>query len=126
MINIDMIWAQDESGGIGKNGKLPWNISEDLQNFKKITLGHPIIMGRKTWESLPFKPLPKRRNIVLSSQKVDNIETYNSIDKCKDFVGESIPVTLNNGKLVGIITEGDLFQIFLKVSSEEKELENRD
>ena len=82
MITIDMIWAQDESGGIGKNGKLPWNISEDLQNFKKITLGHPIIMGRKTWESLPFKPLPKRRNIVLSSQKVDNIETYNSIDKC--------------------------------------------
>jgi len=82
MITIDMIWAQDKSGGIGKNGKLPWNILEDLQNFKKVTLGHPIIMGRKTWESLPFKPLPKRRNIVLSSQKVDNIETYNSIDKC--------------------------------------------
>jgi len=84
MITIDMIWAQDESGGIGKNGKLPWNISEDLQNFKKITLGHPIIMGRKTWESLPFKPLPKRRNIILSSQKVDNIETYHSIDECLD------------------------------------------
>ena len=84
MITIDMIWAQDESGGIGKNGKLPWNISEDLQNFKKITLGHPIIMGRKTWESLPFKPLPKRRNIILSSQKVDNIEPYHSIDECLD------------------------------------------
>ena len=82
MITIDMIWAQDKSGGIGKNGKLPWNISEDLQNFKKVTLGHPIIMGRKTWESLPFKPLPKRRNIVLSSQEVENIETYNSIDQC--------------------------------------------
>ena len=61
---------------------------------------------------------------VHALNNLDNI--YNSIDKCKDFVGESIPVTLNNGKLVGIITEGDLFQIFLKVSSEEKELENRD
>ncbi len=63
-------------------------------------------------------------NKFLKLNNLDNI--YNSIDKCKDFVGESIPVTLNNGKLVGIITEGDLFQIFLKVSSEEKELENRD
>ena len=59
-------------------------------------------------------------NKFLKLNNLDNI--YNSIDKCKDFVGESIPVTLNNGKLVGIITEGDLFQIFLKVSSEEKEL----
>jgi dihydrofolate reductase len=81
-MNIDMIWAQDKNGGIGKNGKLPWNISEDLQNFKKVTLGHPIIMGRKTWESLPFKPLPNRRNIVLASQKVDDVETYHSIDDC--------------------------------------------
>ena len=81
-MNIDMIWAQDKNGGIGKNGTLPWNISEDLQNFKKITSGHPIIMGRKTWESLPFKPLPNRRNIVLSSQKVDDVEIYHSIDDC--------------------------------------------
>jgi len=68
MINIDMIWAQDESGGIGKNGKLPWNISEDLQNFKKITLGHPIIMGRKTWESIPenHRPLLNRLNIIIT------------------------------------------------------------
>ena len=51
-MNIHLIWAQDENGGIGKNGKLTWHISEDLQNFKKITSGFPIIMGRKTWESL--------------------------------------------------------------------------
>tara|TARA_Y100000768_G_scaffold73230_1_gene51656 strand:- start:5934 stop:6413 length:480 start_codon:yes stop_codon:yes gene_type:complete len=83
-MNIEIIWAQDKSGGIGKDGKLPWDISEDLQNFKRVTLGYPIIMGRKTWESLPFKPLPKRRNIVLSSQKVYDIETYYSIDECLD------------------------------------------
>ena len=67
-MDIELIWAQDQQGGIGKNRKLPWHISEDLQNFKKITSGYPIVMGRKTWESLPFKPLPNRHNIVLSSQ----------------------------------------------------------
>ena len=81
-MNIELIWAQDQSGCIGKNGKLPWHISEDLQNFKKITSGSPIIMGRKTWESLPFKPLSNRRNIVLSSKQIDSIETYSSIDDC--------------------------------------------
>ena len=83
-MNVELIWAQDENGGIGKNGKLPWHISEDLQNFKKITGDFPIIMGRKTWESLPLKPLPKRRNIVLSSEKIQGVEVYNSISDCMD------------------------------------------
>ena len=81
-MNIELIWAQDEQGGIGKNGKLPWQISEDLKNFKKITSGFPVIMGRKTWNSLPFKPLPNRRNIVLSSSTVKGVETYESIQNC--------------------------------------------
>jgi len=81
-MKIELIWAQDQNGGIGKEGKLPWHISEDLKNFKKITSGFPVVMGRKTWESLPFKPLPRRRNIVLSSQMIKNVEVYNSIEKC--------------------------------------------
>ena len=81
-MDIELIWAQDYRGGIGKKGKLPWHISEDLKNFKKITSGHPIIMGRKTWDSLPFKPLPKRRNIVLSSKLISNAECYESIENC--------------------------------------------
>tara|TARA_B100000519_G_scaffold185012_1_gene179833 strand:+ start:111 stop:593 length:483 start_codon:yes stop_codon:yes gene_type:complete len=81
-MNIEFIWAQDENGGIGKNGKLPWNISEDLRNFKKITSGFPIIMGRKTWDSLPFKPLPKRRNIVLSTKTLNDVENYSSVESC--------------------------------------------
>ena len=81
-MRIQLIWAQDKNGGIGKNGKLPWHISEDLKNFKKITKNHPIIMGRVTWESLPFKPLPRRRNIILSSQAIKGAEVYNSIDDC--------------------------------------------
>ena len=81
-MDIHLIWAQDCNGGIGKNGKLPWHIPEDLQNFKKLTLNSTIIMGRKTWDSLPFKPLPKRRNIVLSRKKNIDIEVYHNIDDC--------------------------------------------
>ena len=81
-MQIHLIWAQDENGGIGKNGKLPWHISEDLINFKKLTLGSTIIMGRTTWESLPIKPLPERRNIVLSSKMLSDIECYTSVEEC--------------------------------------------
>ena len=79
---IHLIWAQDRNGGIGKEGNLPWHISEDLQNFKKLTLDSIIIMGRKTWESLPIRPLSKRRNIVLSRKEVPDIEYYTSIKEC--------------------------------------------
>ena len=81
-MNIQLIWAQDKNGGIGKNGKLPWHISKDLKNFKKITLNSTIIMGRKTWESLPFKPLPNRRNIILSNKDRTDAEVYNNIKDC--------------------------------------------
>ena len=81
-MKIHLIWAQDNNGGIGKNNKLPWHIPEDLINFKKLTLNNPIIMGRKTWDSLPKKPLPKRRNIVLSSKKMADVESYTSVELC--------------------------------------------
>ena len=81
-MKIHLIWAQEINGGIGKNGKLPWHISEDLQNFKKLTLDSTILMGRKTWESLPNRPLSNRRNIVLSSKEVPDVECYISIEEC--------------------------------------------
>ena len=81
-MNIHIICAQDNNGGIGKNNSLPWYISEDLINFKKITSNHTIVMGRKTWDSLPKKPLPNRRNIVLSSQYIEEVECYTSIESC--------------------------------------------
>lgn len=57
---------------IGRDGDLPWRLSEDLKWFKKLTLGHPIVMGRKTMESLGGRPLPKRRNLVLSRSLDEN------------------------------------------------------
>lgn len=63
---VNMIVAMGEDGSIGRNGDLIWKISEDLKRFKALTTGHPVIMGRKTWESLPKRPLPNRKNIVLT------------------------------------------------------------
>ncbi len=65
---------------IGKDGGLPWRYSEDLKRFKRKTIDSTIIMGRKTWESIGSKPLPRRRNIVISSRQFENIECYTSIE----------------------------------------------
>ena len=62
---IHLIAAVASNGVIGANGKLPWNLPEDLKHFRRITLGHPVIMGRRTWESLG-KALPERENIVVT------------------------------------------------------------
>jgi dihydrofolate reductase len=63
---ISFVVAVARNGVIGREGSLPWHISSDLKRFKEITMGKPVIMGRKTWESLPRKPLPGRRNIVMT------------------------------------------------------------
>lgn len=66
---MKLILACDPDGGIGYQNKLPWtNIRGDLPRFKRLTEGHPVIMGRNTWDSLPKKPLPKRINIVVTSR----------------------------------------------------------
>ena len=66
MTAITLIVAAASNGVIGRDGQLPWRIPEDLRRFKALTLGKPVIMGRKTWDSLPRKPLPQRKNIVLT------------------------------------------------------------
>lgn len=65
-MEINMIVAAGRDGAIGKNGDLIWHISSDLKRFKTLTMGNTLIMGRKTWDSLPKKPLPGRRNIVVT------------------------------------------------------------
>lgn len=63
-----IVVAYDDNRVIGYKGEIPWYLPEDLKLFKERTTGHPIIMGRKTWDSLPKKPLPKRHNIVITRQ----------------------------------------------------------
>lgn len=71
-MKLVLIAAMDQNRVIGKDGRIPWEpLSEDLKQFRRLTLYHPVIMGRKTWESLPeeYQPLPLRLNIVLSRQE---------------------------------------------------------
>ena len=70
MTRLHLIFARSANGVIGKDGGLPWRLPEDLAHFKRTTSGHPVVMGRKTWDSLPpkFRPLPGRLNIVVTRQ----------------------------------------------------------
>lgn len=67
-MSIELVWAQSLSGVIGRDNAIPWRVPEDMARFKELTMGHTVLMGRLTWESLPakFRPLPGRRNVVLS------------------------------------------------------------
>lgn len=93
MYSLKAVVAMASNRVIGRDGQLPWHLPEDLKLFKKLTLGHPIVMGRKTFESIG-KPLPKRRNIVLSKtwkapedldvEVVDDIDSLDSLDLSGD------------------------------------------
>jgi dihydrofolate reductase len=74
--------ARAHNGVIGRDGRLPWRQSSDLAHFKSLTMGKPVIMGRKTWDSLPRKPLPGRTNIVLSR---DGSFEPNGAIRCESF-----------------------------------------
>jgi dihydrofolate reductase len=67
-VSVALIWAQARGGVIGADGGIPWRLPEDSRRFRELTSGGVVVMGRKTWDSLPerFRPLPNRRNIVIS------------------------------------------------------------
>lgn len=103
-MSITILVAFDDNRIIGDNGKLPWHIPNDLKFFKRMTQGHPIIMGRKTWDSLPIKPLPGRMNIVLTR---DERLLY---EKSKEIVAEG-PIYFPDILHVMKILEKDAFII---------------
>ncbi len=78
-----MIAAIDRDGAIGRAGDMPWHIREDMLYFKRTTMGHTVVMGRRTWESLGCRPLPGRRNVVVSSslQPSEGMEVVKSIEQ---------------------------------------------
>jgi dihydrofolate reductase len=81
-MRVSIIAAQAENGIIGRGGQLPWRLKADLQRFKKLTMGHTVIMGRKTWDSIG-RPLPGRRMIVVSRQlgyQAEGVEVVTSLD----------------------------------------------
>ena len=113
LTGLGVIWAQSNTGVIGKDGGLPWHLPEDMKHFVRLTTGHPVIMGRKTWESFPekYRPLPGRTNIVITRQEdwaatagADGAVTVKSLD---DALLESQFAPGHD--MVWIIGGGDIF-----------------
>ena len=98
-MEIALIYARAANGVIGKDGTMPWHLPEDLAHFKQLTLGAPVIMGRKTWDSLPprFRPLPGRTNIVVTRQpdwKENGVQRSSSLREALQIVEQSNPATV--------------------------------
>ena len=76
MSKVSIIAAVADNLAIGKDNKLPWHLPADLKHFKELTTGHAVVMGKRTFESLPNGPLPNRKNIVLTSIPEGNFDKY--------------------------------------------------
>lgn len=95
-----MIVARSRNHVIGRDNQMPWKISADLQFFKKVTMGHPVIMGRKTWESIG-RPLPGRRNVVVSRNldlQLTGAEVVHSLDEALNGLSEFARVFVIGGE----------------------------
>ena len=96
---IGLIWAQARGGVIGADGGLPWHLPEDLALFKRLTTGSAVVMGRRTWESLPerFRPLPGRTNVVLTSDPTWAAEGARRAGSVDEVLDEHSPVWVIGG-----------------------------
>ena len=104
---IGMIWAQARNRAIGKNNTVPWHVPEDLAFFKRVTHGRPVLMGRKTWESLDakYRPLPGRTNVVITRQEgyvADGAVVVSSID-------DAIATLANTTDVMWVIGGGQIY-----------------
>jgi dihydrofolate reductase len=96
---VSIIVAADDHGGIGRQGQLPWRLPDDLRRFKALTMGKPVVMGRKTWESIG-RALPGRRNLVISRQHgflAPGAEVVESLDAALAAAGEVPEVCVIGG-----------------------------
>jgi len=110
MSEIVLVVAIARNGVIGNQGKIPWHISADMKRFKALTLGHTVVMGRKTWDSLPKKPLPGRINVVVTRQagwQAEGAVVANSLEQA--IAGAPGAVMLIGG--------GEIYQRALPVAS---------
>ena len=98
---ITLIVAVDTAGGIGADNKMPWHLPQDLAHFKALTMGHPIIMGRKTFDSIG-RPLPKRRNIVITRNDAwrhEGVEAVGSLAEALALCGEALVYVIGGGQI---------------------------
>ena len=101
-MSLALVWAQTADGVIGRDGTLPWHLPEDLARFRRLTAGHTVVMGRRTWESLPerMRPLPDRRNVVLSrdrAYRAGGAQVCPSLEAALDLLGADDEVWVIGG-----------------------------
>jgi len=99
---VHLIFARAANGVIGRDNALPWHLPEDMAHFRALTRGCPVVMGRKTWDSLPerFRPLPGRRNIVVTRQagwRADGAETASGIEQALALCADAADVWVIGG-----------------------------
>ena len=105
---ISIIVAVSDDWGIGKDNELLWNISSDLKRFKKLTLGNTVIMGKRTWESLPVRPLKGRKNIVLTDDPAECIDCSVTAYSIEDALGKC-----SSEEEIFIIGGGSVYRQFM-------------
>ncbi|AZP05361.1 dihydrofolate reductase [Jeotgalibaca ciconiae] len=106
-----LIWAEDETGAIGKGGGLPWSLPNDMKFFKDTTTEHTVVMGRKTFESMGKRPLPKRNNIILTRQEdyqADHVTVVHDLKELK----KQIPKREN----IYVIGGSEIYRLFLPIA----------
>ncbi len=108
---ISLIAAVSDDRGIGKDNDLLWHIPEDLKRFKNLTMGKTLIMGKKTWESLPRKPLPGRKNIVLTDIPGECIDCSITAYSVEDALGKCSP-----GEEIFIIGGASVYRQFMPLA----------
>jgi dihydrofolate reductase len=107
---IGLIWAQTQEGGvIGRDGTMPWHVPEDMKHFASTTTGHPVVMGRRTWDSIPgrFRPFAGRTNIVVTRQpgwEAEGAVVVHSLDEALETARRS-----EGGERVWVIGGGEIF-----------------
>lgn len=101
---ISFLWAEDKNHVIGYKGRLPWKLPNDMKRFKELTIGKTIVMGRRTYESFPNGPLPKRVNIVMSRNSDYQVEKpailINSYDDLKKYIDMKSEIVVIGGSKV--------------------------
>ncbi len=101
-MKVSLVAAVAKRGVIGLNGTIPWRLPEDMARFRAVTIGHPVVMGRRTWDSLPdrFRPLPGRRNIVVTRNpgwRADGAEPARSLEDALELVAGEERVSVIGG-----------------------------
>jgi len=114
-VRVSLVAAVGRGGVIGLAGGLPWRIPEDMRHFRELTIGYPVVMGRRTWDSLPdrFRPLPDRRNVVVTRNATwqgDGAERAGSIDEAL--------LLLEDAEQILVIGGGELYTAALPLADE--------